>query len=149
MKVRNFSNLKEIKLNSDVEIHSIKEQKLSQKIRHVAQTVYNFKTETNSMKPSPNAVEILKSLMENVEFALNNFKEENRMKYDELASDERVLTNEIVNYEKKIQDWSSLQSVGKENKPQGNYKEKNEENSELLKECVDFDVTFIILQILI
>ena len=93
------------------------------------------------MKPSPNAVEILKSLMENCESALNDLKEENRMKYDELASDERVLTNEIENYEKKIQDWSSMNNLGKENIPkQGIYKDKHEENSELLKECVDFDV---------
>ena len=117
--------------------------KLGQRIKNISQTIKNFKSDARSIKPSQNAVEILKSLMENVEMVVSNFKEDHRSICDQLANDEKLLTKEIEIYEKKIQNWATSANNDNESQLKTNIiiKDKDSENCELLKEVVDFDVS--------
>jgi hypothetical protein len=85
---------------------------------------------------------MLKSLMESVEAALSQFKEQHVLDYDELLNDEKLLSKEIEIYDKKIQNWSTTsQPVETENKqPLAGIKDRNTENCELLEEVIEFDV---------
>lgn len=118
--------------------------KLGQKIRHISQTIQNFKKESRAVKPSANAVEILKSLMESVESALSDFKEQQILDCDELLNDEKLLSKEIEIYEKKIHNWSTDTQTPVEvgsNRAVSGIKARNSENCELLAEVIEFDVS--------
>jgi hypothetical protein len=117
-------------------------------IRCIGQEINNFKSKSRSVKPSPQAVEILKGLMESVEASLGDFKEQQRQKFYELTNDEKILIKEMETYEKKIQSWTTVDKDS-ERREVGAARtglvssDKNAENCELLKEVVDFDVSIL------
>lgn len=80
--------------------------------------------------------------MESVESTVSDFKEQHHLKFEELTNDEKLLTKEIEAYEKKIHNWTTSQNNQKDNevKITPGLSNKNSENSDLLKEVVDFDV---------
>ena len=115
-------------------------------MRHIDQIIHNFKQESRAIKPSNNAVDILKNLMESVEISLSEFKEQHRLQFDEMSNDEKILSKEMEIYEKKIQNWSTTNTeiIGNTKLPVGSglgLMDKNSENCELLKEVVEFDVS--------
>ena len=78
--------------------------------------------------------------MESVETSLSDFKEQHRLKYEELSNDEKILTKEMEIYEKKIQNWALINTETEMKVVKQMLTDKNSENCELLKEVVDFDV---------
>ncbi len=118
---------------------------LSQLIRSIGQEINGFKNKSRAIKPSPQAVDILKDLMESVEVSISDFKEKQRLKFDELTNDEKILLKEMENYEKKIQSWATVTNENEHREAEaakgGFVSDKNAKNCELLKEVVDFDVS--------
>lgn len=105
--------------------------------------VHRFKQESVVIKPSQQIIDLLKSLIEDIDTSITKFKEDTRVKFDEYENDEKLLSKEIEIYNKKIQTWSS-----NNNDTETNVKSQiaNDLNNnklteyELLKEVVDFDV---------
>lgn len=114
---------------------------MSQKLRQTSQMIRKFKQESVVIKPSQQVINLLKSLMEDIDTSISDFKEQNRLKYEEYFNDEKLLSKEIETFEKKIQSWHSNKDQ-EQNIKQNNQNDLNSKLTEcdLLKEVVDFDV---------
>jgi hypothetical protein len=104
--------------------------------------ILHFKKETKIVKPSQEIIDTLKSLMEQVDTCISEYKEQIHMKCDEFFNEEKLLTKEIDTYDKKILAWSSApeNTVVSHRIVKSELNEKLTGGSELLKEVVDFDV---------
>ena len=113
-----------------------------QQLRNISKSIKKFKQESNTIKPSQQVLDFLKSFMEEIDSSISSLKEQNLFKYEEYLNDEKLLTKEIEIYDKKIQAWSS-QNDNQPLKPT-NQNDVNTKLSEcdLLKEVIDFDVCF-------
>lgn len=114
---------------------------MSQKLRQTSQMIRKFKQESVVIKPSQQVINLLKSLMEDIDTSISDLKEQNRLKYEEYFNDEKLLSKEIETFEKKIQSWHSNKDQ-EQNIKQNNQNDLNSKLTEcdLLKEVVDFDV---------
>lgn len=114
---------------------------MSQKLRQTSQMIRKFKQESVVIKPSQQVINLLKSLMEDIDTSISDFKEQNRLKYEEYFNDEKLLSKEIETFEKKIQSWHSNKDQ-EQNIKQNNQNDLHSKLTEcdLLKEVVDFDV---------
>ena len=103
--------------------------------------VNKFKQESSTIKPSQLVLDALKALMEDIDTSISDLKEQNRIKFEEYLSDEKLLSKEIEIYDKKIHAWSTQQN-DTDNPRTTNQNDANSKISEcdLLKEVVDFDV---------
>jgi hypothetical protein len=117
------------------------------KLRKISQMIKKLKEETSTTKPTQQALDILKTIMEDIDTSISDFKQHNNFKYEEFLSDEKFLTKEIEIYEKKIHNWSKQNDTDTNNPKSINQNDLNSKLSEcdLLKEVVDFDVSFFLL----
>ena len=106
--------------------------------------ILSFKKETKIVKPSQEVIDTLKSLMEKVDTCISEYKEQIHVRCDEFVNEEKLLTKEIDTYDKKILAWSSTSENTTSNHKmvKSELNEKLTGGSELLKEVVDFDVSF-------
>ena len=104
--------------------------------------ILHFKKETKIVKPSQEIIDTLKSLMEQVDACISEYKEQIHVRCDEFVNEEKLLTKEIDAYDKKILAWSSTpeNNVVSHRVVKSELNEKLTGGSELLKEVVDFDV---------
>ena len=117
--------------------------KLVQKLDQITQMIFKFRKESKIVKPSQEVIDTLKSLMEQVDAGISEYKEQIHAKYDEYATDEKLLSKEIDNYDKKILAWSNTTTENVNLNTKINKNDLNEKltgGSELLKEVIDFDV---------
>lgn len=107
--------------------------------------IKRFKQESVVIKPSQQIIDLLKSLIENIDTSITKFKEDNRLKLDEYENDEKLLSKEIEIYNKKIQTWSSNNGTESNIRSQSTNDISNNKLTEieLLKEVVDFDVIYL------
>ncbi|XP_069136693.1 LOW QUALITY PROTEIN: coiled-coil domain-containing protein 112-like [Argopecten irradians] len=82
--------------------------KLKQQLEKISHMVKRFHTELKDVKPTPEFVEKLKIIMEEIESTINAFKEQQRRQYEELMREERTTTQEILALEKKFEAWSQM-----------------------------------------
>ncbi|XP_029960943.1 coiled-coil domain-containing protein 112 [Salarias fasciatus] len=68
--------------------------------------VRKFQRHLIDVKPTPELIERLKKIMSEVEISINTLKEEQRSCYEEFLKEERISSQEIAAYEKKIENWS-------------------------------------------
>ncbi|XP_078141305.1 coiled-coil domain-containing protein 112 [Centroberyx gerrardi] len=68
--------------------------------------VRKFQRQLTDVKPTPELIEKLQEIMAEVEISINTFKEDQRLRFEELLKEERICSQEIVAYEKKIENWT-------------------------------------------
>ncbi|ESP03620.1 hypothetical protein LOTGIDRAFT_237617 [Lottia gigantea] len=104
-----FSQLEEQDNNSTLErkTEKVKVQQQLEKINHM---VKRFQRELKDIKPTPEFVERLKVIMEDIESTIKSFKEQQRTKYEELLKDERRTYLDIQNLEKRFESLSQSTS---------------------------------------
>jgi ribosome-binding ATPase YchF (GTP1/OBG family) len=86
-------------------------------------------------------IELIKSIMEDIDKSLITFKEEQKIHYEDLNNDEKVLTKELDLLEKKLTLWSSNISNQDQKKGHSIHSKLNNENeSNILPQVIKFDV---------
>ncbi|KAK6189025.1 hypothetical protein SNE40_005077 [Patella caerulea] len=100
-----FLQLEELDTNSTSE-RKTEKIKVRQQLEKISHMVKRFHRELKDVKPTPEFVEKLKLIMEDIEGTINSFKEQQRYKYEELLKEERSTYLEIKNLEKRFETWS-------------------------------------------
>ena len=120
----------------------MKEFKLIQKYETLSQMIFKFKQETRIAKPSQQVIDLLKTLMDQVDDGITEFKEQHHLTYEDLSNEEKTLSKEIDVYDKKILAWTSNPETANNTSANANKGNANDKfsGSDLLKEVVDFDV---------
>lgn len=80
--------------------------KLQQQLMAINNKVSRFHRELENVKPTPEFVEKLKVIMEDVEEKVTSFKDQQRQLYEEIMKEERITSQEILAIEKKIEMWA-------------------------------------------
>ncbi|XP_066472178.1 coiled-coil domain-containing protein 112 isoform X2 [Tiliqua scincoides] len=80
--------------------------KIQQKLAKIHNNVQGLQRQLKDVKPTPEFVDGLREIMEEVETAINTFKEEQRQIYEELMREEKTATNDLNALEKKIEMWA-------------------------------------------
>ncbi|KAM9138601.1 coiled-coil domain-containing protein 112 isoform 4-T4 [Pangshura tecta] len=76
--------------------------KIQQQLAKIHNNVKRVQRQLKDVKPTPEFVEKLREMMEEAENAINGFKEEQRLIYEELMKEEKTATNELSALQKKI-----------------------------------------------
>ncbi|XP_051875421.1 coiled-coil domain-containing protein 112-like isoform X2 [Pristis pectinata] len=82
------------------------QMKVQQQLAKIHHNVKRFQGQLKDVKPTPEFIEKLREVMEEVEDAINVFKEEQRQLYENLLKEEKVVTQEISAVEKKMEIWA-------------------------------------------
>ncbi|XP_069481617.1 coiled-coil domain-containing protein 112 isoform X2 [Ambystoma mexicanum] len=85
--------------------------KTEQQLSRIHNNVKRLQRQLKDVKPTPEFVEKLREMMEEVESAINTFKDEQRVIYEELMKEEKSCANELSAFEKKIDSWSLCNPV--------------------------------------
>ncbi|XP_075788102.1 coiled-coil domain-containing protein 112 isoform X1 [Pelodiscus sinensis] len=80
--------------------------KIQQQLAKIHNNVKRLQRQLKDVKPTPEFVEKLKEMMEEVENVIHCFKEEQRLIYEDLMKEEKSTTNELRALEKKIDTWA-------------------------------------------
>ncbi|RUS80027.1 hypothetical protein EGW08_012197 [Elysia chlorotica] len=80
--------------------------RVKQELKKISHMVKRFHHELRDVKPTPEFVEKLKSIMEEIESAINSFKQQQHLKYEEFLTSEKILSQEIQQLEIKFENWS-------------------------------------------
>uniref|UniRef100_A0A673SQS6 Coiled-coil domain containing 112 n=1 Tax=Suricata suricatta TaxID=37032 RepID=A0A673SQS6_SURSU len=90
-------------------IHSRKTErtKIQQQLAKIHNNVKKLQHQLRDVKPTPDFVEKLREMMEEIENAINTFKEEQRLMYEELIKEEKTTNNELRAISRKIDTWAS------------------------------------------
>lgn len=112
-----FSQLEETDSKSNNE-RKTEKIKLKQQLEKISHMVKRFHMELRDIKPTPEFVEKLKIIMEEIEGTINAFKEQQRKQYEELMRDEKTTTQEIQALERKFEAWNQLPEPAVTKKPQ-------------------------------
>jgi hypothetical protein len=104
--------------------------------------INTFKNESNIIKPSQDTIDLLKTLMEQIDNSISTFKQDYHTTYEQLNDEEKLLTKEIDVYDKKIIAWSNnvnenVNTVGS-GVDAAKIMNQNRDSS-LLKEVIEFD----------
>ncbi|XP_009467470.1 PREDICTED: coiled-coil domain-containing protein 112 [Nipponia nippon] len=84
----------------------IKEAKILQQLSKIQNNVKRLQQQLKGVKPTPEFVHKLKEMMEEVENAINAFKEEQRQIYEQLLKEEKTAINELSVFERKVELWA-------------------------------------------
>ncbi|XP_033115296.1 coiled-coil domain-containing protein 112-like isoform X2 [Anneissia japonica] len=98
----------EMKLNTE---RKAEKTKLKQQLNRMRGVVDRFQKELQNVKPTPEFVEKLKVMMEDVESHINTFKEHQKTIYEELMRDEKICCQELTALEKRFESWSQVASA--------------------------------------
>ncbi|XP_013410258.1 coiled-coil domain-containing protein 112-like [Lingula anatina] len=107
---KDFSNLEDADMKFTNE-HASEKVKLKQQLNKIRSMVKKFHHELQDVKPTPEFVEKLKIIMEDIEKTISAFKEEQRIHYEELMREEKATTQEIQALEKRFEAWSQAGPV--------------------------------------
>ncbi|KAM8792842.1 LOW QUALITY PROTEIN: coiled-coil domain-containing protein 112 [Eudromia elegans] len=80
--------------------------KILQKLSKIHTNVKKLQQQLKDVKPTPEFVDKLREVMEEVENAINAFKEEQRQMYEQLLKEEKTAINELSIFEKKVELWA-------------------------------------------
>lgn len=108
-------NKKRLNLNANIELEEV-ENKMNEKRRKekvqieehlnkISSKITKFSREKEETKKSPVYIEKLKVLMEEIEENIMQFKEKQKMVYEDLMVDSKTLTNEMEAFENKLNSW--------------------------------------------
>ncbi|XP_044518233.1 coiled-coil domain-containing protein 112 isoform X2 [Gracilinanus agilis] len=79
--------------------------KIQQHLTKIHNHIKRLQQQLKDVKSTPEFVEKLREMMEEVENAINTFKEEQRLIYEDLIKEEKITTNELNALERKIETW--------------------------------------------
>ncbi|XP_005992131.1 coiled-coil domain-containing protein 112 [Latimeria chalumnae] len=100
-----YATLEEVELKL-ASSRKTEELKIQQQLAKIHNGVKRFQRQLKDVKPTPEFVEKLREMMEEVENAISAFKEEQRQIYEEILKEEKTSANEISVLEKKIERWT-------------------------------------------
>ncbi|XP_054550488.1 protein fem-1 homolog C isoform X1 [Talpa occidentalis] len=80
--------------------------KIQQQLAKIHNNVKKLQHQLKDVKPTPDFVEKLREMMEEIENAINTFKEEQRLIYEELIKEEKTTNNELNAISRKIDSWA-------------------------------------------
>ncbi|KFQ56149.1 Coiled-coil domain-containing protein 112, partial [Nestor notabilis] len=81
------------------------EAKILKQLSKIKDSVKRLQHQLKYMKPTPEFVDKLKEMMEEVENAISAFKEEQRQIYEQLVKEEKTAINELSVFERKVELW--------------------------------------------
>ncbi|XP_058133207.1 coiled-coil domain-containing protein 112 isoform X2 [Dasypus novemcinctus] len=80
--------------------------KIQQQLAKIHNNVKRLQHQLQDVKPTPDFVEKLREMMEEIENAINTFKEEQRLIYEELIKEEKTTNNELCAISRKMDTWA-------------------------------------------
>ncbi|GAB1301698.1 Coiled-coil domain-containing protein 112 [Apodemus speciosus] len=80
--------------------------KIQQQLAKIHNNVKKLQNQLKDVKPTPDFVEKLREMMEEIENAINTFKEEQRLIYEELIQEEKTTSNELSAVSRRIESWA-------------------------------------------
>ncbi|XP_015413938.1 PREDICTED: coiled-coil domain-containing protein 112 isoform X3 [Myotis davidii] len=80
--------------------------KIQTQLAKIHNNVKKLQHQLKDVKPTPSFVEKLREMMEEIENAINTFKEEQRLIYEELIKEEKITNNELSAISRKIDTWA-------------------------------------------
>ncbi|NXW51746.1 CC112 protein, partial [Nyctiprogne leucopyga] len=100
-----YSILEELERSMSVS-RKTEKAKILQQLSKIQHNVKRLQRQLKDVKPTPEFVDKLKELMEEVENAINAFKEEQRQIYEQLLKEEKTAVNELSVFERKVELWA-------------------------------------------
>ncbi|NXO82013.1 CC112 protein, partial [Sitta europaea] len=85
--------------------------KILQQLSKIQNNVKRLQEQLKDVKPTPEFVDKIKEMMEEIENAINAFKEEQRQIYQQLLKEEKAVINELSLFERKVELWALGSSV--------------------------------------
>ncbi|NXJ99935.1 CC112 protein, partial [Corythaixoides concolor] len=80
--------------------------KILQQLSKIQNNVKRLQRQLEDVKPTPEFVDKLRQMMEEVENAINAFKEEHRQIYEQLLKEERTAISELSVFERRVELWA-------------------------------------------
>ncbi|NXR47466.1 CC112 protein, partial [Hippolais icterina] len=80
--------------------------KILQQLSKIQSNVKRLQQQLKEVKPTPEFVDKIKEMMEEIENAINAFKEEQRQIYQQLLKEEKAVINELSLFERKVELWA-------------------------------------------
>ncbi|NWT53343.1 CC112 protein, partial [Erythrocercus mccallii] len=80
--------------------------KILQQLSKIQNNVKRLQQQLKDVKPTPEFVDKIKEMMEEIENAINAFKEEQRQIYQQLLKEEKAVINELHLFERKVELWA-------------------------------------------
>uniref|UniRef100_A0A669P5Z3 Coiled-coil domain containing 112 n=1 Tax=Phasianus colchicus TaxID=9054 RepID=A0A669P5Z3_PHACC len=85
--------------------------KILQQLTKIRNNVKRLQRQLEDVKPTSEFVDKLKEMLEEIENAVNTFKDEQRQIYEQLLKDEKTAVNELSIFEKKVELWATSSST--------------------------------------
>ncbi|KAM9100880.1 coiled-coil domain-containing protein 112 isoform 3-T3 [Sarcophilus harrisii] len=79
---------------------------IQQHLAKIHNNVKRLQQQLKDVKSTPEFVEKLREMMEEIENAINTFKEDQRQIYEDLIKEEKITSNELNALERKIETWA-------------------------------------------
>ncbi|XP_064261828.1 coiled-coil domain-containing protein 112 isoform X2 [Passer domesticus] len=80
--------------------------KILQQLSKIQNNVKRLQQQLKDVKPTPEFVDRIKEMMEEIENAINAFKEEQRQIYQQLLKEENAISNELSLFERRVELWA-------------------------------------------
>ncbi|NXT70166.1 CC112 protein, partial [Chaetops frenatus] len=80
--------------------------KILQQLSKIQNNVKGLQQQLKDVKPTPEFVDKIKEMMEEIENAINAFKEDQRQIYQQLLKEEKAAINELSLFERKVELWA-------------------------------------------
>ncbi|NWW70942.1 CC112 protein, partial [Climacteris rufus] len=80
--------------------------KILQQLSKIQNNVKRLQQQLKDVKPTPEFVDKIKEIMEEIENAINAFKEEQRQIYQQLLKEEKAAINDLSLFERKVELWA-------------------------------------------
>ncbi|NXO89230.1 CC112 protein, partial [Certhia brachydactyla] len=97
--------LEELERNMSVS-RKTEKAKILQQLSKIQNNVKRLQQQLKDVKPTPEFVDKVKEMMEEIENAINAFKEEQRQIYQQLMKEEKAVINELSLFERKVELWA-------------------------------------------
>lgn len=99
-------------LEHQMSVHRKTEKtKILQQLTKIRNNVKRLQRQLDDVKPTSEFVDKLKEMLEEIEHAINTFKDEQRQIYEQLLKDEKTAVNELSIFEKKVELWATGSST--------------------------------------
>ncbi|NXY44275.1 CC112 protein, partial [Ceuthmochares aereus] len=100
-----YSILEEVEHSMNIS-RKTEKAKILQQLSKIQSNVKRLQQQLKDVKPTPEFVDKLKATMEDIENAINAFKEEQRRIYEQLLKEEKAAMSELSAFERKVELWA-------------------------------------------
>ncbi|XP_048788015.1 LOW QUALITY PROTEIN: coiled-coil domain-containing protein 112 [Lagopus muta] len=108
-----YSILEELECKMSVD-RKTEKTKILQQLTKIRNNVKRLQQQLEDVKHTSEFVDELKEMLEEIEIAINTFKDEQRQIYEQLLKDEKTAVNELSIFEKKVELWATSSSTTEE-----------------------------------